>query len=237
MATWLDLLCDLLVSATGAMQEVSTPSESTKQVMQDAAYVLSYQELVSGIVQNELNVQAGAEAPLLASGMNSRGANQLRTILMETLDLDLPGTFVFDYPSIYSIAGYLAHDPDLHYIELAPRTSMHARGKLHCMYYAGTTFPPPKPDIPWGIPLQQTLVFGKLHHQVLCQILINNIRCLSAIFGGKSTLAGCYIYIILVRIFACQTVNNSHGCHDPDNVLRCIRCKGAGNGHWNHVPE
>ena len=98
--------------------------------LHQATSLLSYQEMVSSIVNYNLGVQAGNKDPLMACGLNSRGANQLRTILMETLDLDLPGTFVFDYPSVLSIAGYLASDPDSHNIEMAaPGTNMHNQGK------------------------------------------------------------------------------------------------------------
>ena len=45
--------------------------------------------------------------PLMAAGLDSLGAVDLRSALSQQLDMQLPATIVFDYPSITAIANYV----------------------------------------------------------------------------------------------------------------------------------
>ena len=47
------------------------------------------------------------DQPLMAAGLDSLGAVELRNSIQSSLQIELPATFVFDYPSISSMATYL----------------------------------------------------------------------------------------------------------------------------------
>ena len=47
------------------------------------------------------------DAPLLSAGLDSLGAVELRNALEGALGLALPGTLVFDYPSLDAITGFV----------------------------------------------------------------------------------------------------------------------------------
>ena len=48
------------------------------------------------------------ESPLMDAGLNSASAIQLTGALEEALDADLPGTLIFDYPTVASLVSHLA---------------------------------------------------------------------------------------------------------------------------------
>ena len=45
------------------------------------------------------------DAPLMAAGLDSLGANELQQGINQALDLDLPATLAFDYPTTQAICG------------------------------------------------------------------------------------------------------------------------------------
>jgi len=47
------------------------------------------------------------DQPLMAAGLDSLGAVELRNSIQSSLQLELPTTFVFDYPSVRSMADYV----------------------------------------------------------------------------------------------------------------------------------
>lgn len=55
-----------------------------------------------------LNItQVPPDEPLMAAGLDSLGAVELRNLLQESLDIRLPSTVVIDYPTITALASYI----------------------------------------------------------------------------------------------------------------------------------
>ena len=74
------------------------PSADQEQALRSQVY-----ETVAGIIGQEL----GMDVPLMDAGLDSLGAVELRNSLAQVVGLDVPGTLVFDYPSVSALAGYL----------------------------------------------------------------------------------------------------------------------------------
>ena len=79
-------------------------------------------EQISLSVQHIVGSSVGLHDPLVAAGLDSLGAVELRNDLSKRLGYSLPGTLVFDYPSIDAISNYVI--PQL--IENAEEYSMEA---------------------------------------------------------------------------------------------------------------
>jgi acyl carrier protein len=60
-------------------------------------------DTVAAVIGNSV----GADEPLMDAGLDSLGAVELRNGLATSTGIDLPGTLVFDYPTVGSLAGYL----------------------------------------------------------------------------------------------------------------------------------
>ena len=60
--------------------------------------------IVGDSVRKVVGAEVGADAPLMAAGIDSLGAVELRDTLQETLGVQLPSTLLFDYPTISAIA-------------------------------------------------------------------------------------------------------------------------------------
>lgn len=69
---------------------------------------------ISSLVQSTVSAVLGPDVnpdePLMASGLDSLGAVELRNSLQAQLPagLELPATLLFDFPSINAISGYIA---------------------------------------------------------------------------------------------------------------------------------
>lgn len=50
----------------------------------------------------------GTDQPLMAAGLDSLGAVELRNSLESSFAIEMPSTLVFDYPTVKSMAGYIA---------------------------------------------------------------------------------------------------------------------------------
>ena len=56
-------------------------------------------DIIGSVVEND--------QPLMAAGLDSLGAVELRNAIQRSLGVDIPSTFVFDYPTIDAMSGYL----------------------------------------------------------------------------------------------------------------------------------
>ena len=63
---------------------------------------------VSDAVQRVMGTKVGADAPLMAAGIDSLGAVELRDTLQEALGVQLTSTLLFDYPTVSAIAKHAA---------------------------------------------------------------------------------------------------------------------------------
>ena len=65
------------------------------------------QAQVQEAVRSIMGADISADEPLMAAGLDSLGAVELKNSLEGRLGLQLPGTLVFDYPSASAIAAYV----------------------------------------------------------------------------------------------------------------------------------
>ncbi|KAK3279713.1 hypothetical protein CYMTET_12417, partial [Cymbomonas tetramitiformis] len=100
----------LIKEEAEAKKRASGPTEALQPLLQLGLTerVTEIQSLVTDLVSSTLNLDVDLDQPLMASGMNSRGANTLRAAINDTLGIELPGTLAFDYPSVGTMAGFLA---------------------------------------------------------------------------------------------------------------------------------
>lgn len=61
--------------------------------------------------------ETGEEMPLMAAGLDSLGAVELRNSLEQLIGIDLPSTLIFDYPTIGAIAAFISN-------KVTPQTSL-----------------------------------------------------------------------------------------------------------------
>ena len=70
---------------------------------QQEAMLCQVADVVGAIIGDDV----GQDVPLMDAGLDSLGAVELRNALAQAVGMELPGTFVFDYPSVGALAGYL----------------------------------------------------------------------------------------------------------------------------------
>jgi acyl carrier protein len=69
-------------------------------------------EAVAAVLGPDVN----PDEPLMASGLDSLGAVELRNALQAQIGSELPATLLFDYPSINAVTGFLAEQVGLCFI-------------------------------------------------------------------------------------------------------------------------
>ena len=87
---------------TGASAAASAAAGMTPE--QRLPYLLAEVESAAAAIVGR---SVGTSEPLMAAGLDSLGAVELRNSLEGRLGLELPSTLVFDYPTISAIAGYV----------------------------------------------------------------------------------------------------------------------------------
>ncbi|KAK3233921.1 hypothetical protein CYMTET_55810 [Cymbomonas tetramitiformis] len=88
--------------AKGGDSKAGKPQQSSEE--KSAALVAMVSDAVAGVV----GTRVGENDPLMDAGLDSLGAVELRNSLSKSFGAELPGTLVFDYPSVGAMAGYLA---------------------------------------------------------------------------------------------------------------------------------
>jgi acyl carrier protein len=93
------------IAAQQQLQQPAPPSASKA-----GGGRLSREGVRAAVRQTVLGVLGGAvseDEPLMAAGLDSLGAVELRNSLEASLGLQLPGTLMFDYPSISAISDFI----------------------------------------------------------------------------------------------------------------------------------
>ena len=97
--------------AAGASQAASSGlrgGEVARVLAMDAAARQSHFEAhVMRAVHTVLGSDVGAQEPLMAAGLDSLGAVELRNAVSSSVGMQLPGTLIFDYPSVSAIASFV----------------------------------------------------------------------------------------------------------------------------------
>ncbi|QDZ22814.1 polyketide synthase [Chloropicon primus] len=91
-----------------AIIEGERKSRQPQEEMVSSQTIRKMQEDVQNVVYSILGSQVPIDSPLVAAGIDSLGAVELRNSLENVLGVALPGTLVFDYPSISAIVSYMA---------------------------------------------------------------------------------------------------------------------------------
>ena len=99
---------DLTPSDAAAVDEAQTAPAAAAVAQSDIlTVVFAAVTGVLGLTTAEAE-DLSLDSPLMDAGLTSAGAIQLTGALEEALDTDLPGTLIFDYPTIASLVSHLA---------------------------------------------------------------------------------------------------------------------------------
>lgn len=90
--------------ASEAAEHPTSAVEAATAPQQDLE---ALQRSVQTAVASILGVSVGTSEPLMAAGLDSLGAVELRSSLESSMGVQLPSTLVFDYPTIGSITEFL----------------------------------------------------------------------------------------------------------------------------------
>lgn len=107
------------------------------------------QELVLGQVQaalqGALGGRLGVDEPLMSAGLDSLGSVEFANILSRQFGMQMPGTLVFDYPTVNAVSAYL-------YDKLAalapPAAAADTESAAQIQAQAAVSLPPPMPAGP-----------------------------------------------------------------------------------------
>ena len=68
---------------------------------------------ISTCVLDIIGAAVEPEEPLMAAGLDSLGAVELRNAIQRSLEIEVPSTFVFDYPTISAMASYVVRNTEI----------------------------------------------------------------------------------------------------------------------------
>ena len=73
---------------------------------------LSYFEIrlqeLKAVIEGILGASIASDAPLMEAGLDSIGAVEVRNAVASKFGVELPATVTFDYPTVASMAGFIA---------------------------------------------------------------------------------------------------------------------------------
>ena len=104
------------VAGRGPSTAVATAQQSSKQPAASASLAVPgtaalSQELVLGqvqaVLQGVLGGSIGVEEPLMSAGLDSLGSVEFANVLSRQFGMQMPGTLVFDYPTVNAVSAYL----------------------------------------------------------------------------------------------------------------------------------
>lgn len=91
----------------GAAMEAGLPSSSTAAAAVASVDAAAVHAAVDNAVTRILGAPVPAGEPLMAAGLDSLGAVELRNMLEGRLGMQLPSTVVFDYPTISTMSEFI----------------------------------------------------------------------------------------------------------------------------------
>jgi acyl carrier protein len=101
---------DMIPEEAGAAVAAATApalAQSPPAAVDAAAMEDQVQAAVADAVEDLLGEQVSPDEPLMAAGLDSLGAVELRNKLQEDLQVNLPNTLVFDYPTQQALTSYI----------------------------------------------------------------------------------------------------------------------------------
>ena len=117
-----------------ADQLAAQPAEDLQQLVMQSreAHVSSILAKIQTVVHNMLGALPEAEQPLMEAGLDSLGSVELRSQLEKLLDMQLPATLMFDYPSMSAMAAFIAslQAPMSQQVDPQPCPIMHPAGQV-----------------------------------------------------------------------------------------------------------
>ena len=95
-------------SSSSTSETLQAGDSSSSVSSSSSSNLEALQAMVSGLVAGLTQEAVDVTTPLVEAGMTSASAVQLTATLEEAVGIELPGTLTFDYPTIASLASYLA---------------------------------------------------------------------------------------------------------------------------------